>query len=167
MNTKEIKITVPEGYEIDKENSTFECIKFKKKKGLTYEDICPKVLGMRFYCIDTWGGIGPYSIHPENENYERVWYHPNNARTKEQLQRLLAINKLMNVAEYLNGDWKPDWKNPGKAKWYIDWNYYLNKFELDCRYSHKSEIAHFKTPDLATQAIEILGEEEVKLALGV
>lgn len=28
---KEINITVPEGYEIDKENSTFECIKFKKK----------------------------------------------------------------------------------------------------------------------------------------
>lgn len=26
---KEIKITPPEGYEIDKENSTFECIKFK------------------------------------------------------------------------------------------------------------------------------------------
>ena len=26
---KEIKIDVPEGYEIDKENSTFECIKFK------------------------------------------------------------------------------------------------------------------------------------------
>jgi hypothetical protein len=29
METKEIKITPPEGYEIDKENSTFECIKFK------------------------------------------------------------------------------------------------------------------------------------------
>lgn len=28
---KEINITVPEGYEIDKENSTFECIKFKKR----------------------------------------------------------------------------------------------------------------------------------------
>lgn len=28
---KEIKIDIPEGYEIDKENSTFECIKFKKK----------------------------------------------------------------------------------------------------------------------------------------
>jgi len=26
---KELKINVPEGYEIDKENSTFECIKFK------------------------------------------------------------------------------------------------------------------------------------------
>ena len=29
METKEIKITPPEGYEIDKENSTLECIKFK------------------------------------------------------------------------------------------------------------------------------------------
>jgi len=29
METKEIKITPPEGYEIDKENSTFDCIKFK------------------------------------------------------------------------------------------------------------------------------------------
>lgn len=29
METKEMKIVPPEGYEIDKENSTFECIKFK------------------------------------------------------------------------------------------------------------------------------------------
>lgn len=29
METKEIKITPPEGYEIDRENSTFDCIKFK------------------------------------------------------------------------------------------------------------------------------------------
>ena len=28
---KELKIDIPEGYEIDKENSTFECIRFKKK----------------------------------------------------------------------------------------------------------------------------------------
>lgn len=31
METKEVKIEIPEGYEIDKENSTFECIKFKKR----------------------------------------------------------------------------------------------------------------------------------------
>lgn len=29
METKELKIIPPEGYEIDKENSTFKCIKFK------------------------------------------------------------------------------------------------------------------------------------------
>lgn len=31
-NEKQIKINVPAGYEIDRENSTFECIKFKKKE---------------------------------------------------------------------------------------------------------------------------------------
>lgn len=40
METKEVKIQVPEGYEIDKENSTFECIKFKKKVEVnTWKDI--------------------------------------------------------------------------------------------------------------------------------
>lgn len=39
METKEVKINVPEGYEIDKENSTFECIKFKKIDDIkTWED---------------------------------------------------------------------------------------------------------------------------------
>lgn len=32
MKAKEIKITPPEGYEVDQENSTFDCIKFKKKE---------------------------------------------------------------------------------------------------------------------------------------
>lgn len=31
METKELKIITPEGYEIDRENSTLECIKFKLK----------------------------------------------------------------------------------------------------------------------------------------
>lgn len=37
---KEIKITPPEGYEIDKENSTFDCIKFKpiQPKSWRYDD---------------------------------------------------------------------------------------------------------------------------------
>lgn len=41
MKTKELKVQVPEGYEIDKENSTFECIKFKKKS-VTIMDIMDK-----------------------------------------------------------------------------------------------------------------------------
>ena len=39
MKTKEINIQAPKGYEIDKENSTFKCIRFKPiKKNITYED---------------------------------------------------------------------------------------------------------------------------------
>lgn len=36
METKEIKINIPEGYEIDKENSTLEYIKFKPKSSKKY-----------------------------------------------------------------------------------------------------------------------------------
>lgn len=43
METKEVKIQVPE-YESDKENSTFECVKFKPtNKNITYEDVCNKI----------------------------------------------------------------------------------------------------------------------------
>ena len=31
METKELKIQAPKGYEIDKDNSTFECIKCRFK----------------------------------------------------------------------------------------------------------------------------------------
>ena len=41
MESKELKIQIPEGYEIDKDHSTFECIKFKPiQKYITYEDVC-------------------------------------------------------------------------------------------------------------------------------
>ena len=36
---KELKVEVPKGHEIDKENSTFECIKFKPKGIETIEEI--------------------------------------------------------------------------------------------------------------------------------
>lgn len=161
MNTKEIKITVPEGYEIDKENSTFECIKFRKKV-LTYEDVAEKLFNKKpTYYLRQGAEICKYS--PDSSTMTKA----NNATSEKQLQRLLAINKLMNVAEYLNDGWKPDWKNTNQSKWFISWDNCRNKFEMGYRNAYMDGIAHFKTPDLALQAIDILGEEEVKLALGV
>lgn len=161
MNTKEIKITVPEGYEIDKENSTFECIKFKKK-GLTYQDVAEKLFkGKKTYFIGTMSNISDYT--PE----ENGVYLSNNAPSKNQIQRLLAINKLMNVAEYLNGDWKPDWENKHQHKWTIKWDACNCTFATSYWMTCQTGTVCFKTPDLALQAIDILGEDEVKLALGV
>ena len=158
---KEIKITVPEGYEIDKENSTFECIKFKKK-GLTYEDVAEKLFKNKT-CYYLRQGARIVKYCPDSVDMKKA----NNAASEKQLQRLLAINKLMNVAEYLNKGWKPAWKDTNKSKWFIAWDNCRNKFEPGYRNAYADGIAYFKTPDLALQAIEILGEEEVKLALGV
>ena len=33
--------------------------------------------------------------------------------------KLCAIDRLMNIARYYNGDWKPDWDCPEENKYYI------------------------------------------------
>lgn len=99
METKEIKIDIPEGYEIDKENSTFECIKFKpksSKKYITYEDVCKSLFpNNRGYYITTYGEIVE---NPLLESFRDA----NNAPCEIQLKRLLALNQLINIAYYYN-----------------------------------------------------------------
>ena len=96
MNTKEIKITVPEGYEIDKENSTFECIKFKKKKGLTYDDVAKALFkGKMTKYFNALGEIKEGAMYSE-------YACPSNVVNATQAERIYAFNKLMNVANYLN-----------------------------------------------------------------
>ena len=98
MKTKEIKIQIPEGYEIDKENSTFECVKFKPiKKNITYEDVCNKLFSkdkVGFYITDD-GVI-------DNGIIDYYAVDKNNATNRKQLERILALNQLLNIAEYYN-----------------------------------------------------------------
>lgn len=96
MEIKDNKLTIyiPEGMEIDTENSDFKSgvIKFKKK-GITYEDI-EASLGLEG---------NRTGIPVDNSN----------------AFKLCAIDRLMNIARYYNGDWKPDWDNPEENKYYI------------------------------------------------
>lgn len=97
METKEIKINIPEGYEIDKENSTFECIKFKLiKKYITYEKISEKLFNG--YCASYINNFGGIKVSVINGTYNR----PNIAPYGIQLTKLLALNKLLNIAYYYN-----------------------------------------------------------------
>lgn len=104
METKEIKINVPEGYEIDKENSTFECIKFKPiKKELTYKDVAEELFSKNLFTSDINGKIFEISSHGSKIDI-------NNATNRKQLERLFALNQLLNIAEYYNK------KSPKKEK---------------------------------------------------
>lgn len=157
---KELKIVAPEGYEVDKEKSTFEKIVFKKvKKKLTYEKIAEKLFQYEnHYYIDSNGKI---------KKTLSGWYCPNAAPTEHQLQRLLAINKLINVAYYLNDDWKPNWDDDTQEKYFVFYNHASKTIEIEYNKICNSEVTYFKSTELAEQAIEILGEETIKLALGV
>ena len=97
METKELKIQVPDGYEIDKENSTFDLIKFKPiKKYITYKDVGNKLFkNFQGYLISGYGQI-------EDFFYESDKFEPNSATNRKQLDRLLALNQLHNIVEYYN-----------------------------------------------------------------
>lgn len=129
----EIRIQVPEGMEIDEENSTFECIKFKPKK-LTYDDIRRKVM--------------PYT-------------HTVCTTMKHQ-PKCITFKKLLEVAEYLNNSWKPDWNKYKQIKYYIFYDYENKAFKVGrCHYINEG-ITFFSSEENAKKAIEIIGEEELK-----
>lgn len=160
MENKEMKIIPPEGYEIDKENSTFEKIIFKKvEEKLTYEKIANKLFqDKKHYYIASDGRIV--------ENYT-AWLCSNTAPTEHQLKRLLAINKLMTVAYYLNDGWEPDWSDTNLSKYHLYYDHHLKKILIDFNLNFQKAIVYFKSKELAQQAVKILGEETIKLALGV
>ena len=95
MEIKDNKLTIniPSGMEIDIENSDLKTgvIRFKKKE-LTYEDIKDS---LRL-----------------NENMTGIDV------SDENVNRLYAINRLMCIAKFYNGDWKPDWSSV-ENKYYI------------------------------------------------
>jgi hypothetical protein len=160
MANKEIKITVPEGYEIDKENSTFECIKFKKK-AISYKDICQSMADANdgFYYI-----AGSIITHDDRKDYNNFYIV--GAPSYYQMKRIVALNKLMNVAEYLN-ETTLDWNNDNQTKWYIYYDHEEDVLELGCNGFIQSSNAYFDSETHAKQAVEILGEDTIKCALGV
>ena len=102
INNMEIKnnqltIDIPEGMEIDLENSDLAkgIVKFKKKD-ITYENVKDALkLG---------------------KNCKSIIINESNA------SKLVALNKLMNIAKYYNGNWKSDWSNQEEYKYFIIYN---------------------------------------------
>lgn len=164
-NEKTLEIVAPEGYEIDKEKSTIERIIFKKKENIeSYEDVGNKLFkGKVIY----FPGIHDGEVLKRDCTAQLWVYDANNAPTKEQWEWLLALNKLQNVANCLNGDWKPDWQNVSEYKWFLYYNPKSSTLYSSYTTYFQESIAYFETKELTLKAIEILGEEEIKTALGV
>ena len=156
---KDLKIVPPEGMEYYIENGE---VRFREiKKNLTYNDIAKELFENNKTCyIDIFGNV-KYSDEAEFNCIEA-----HNCTSEKQAQKLLAINKLMNVAKYLNGDWKPNWNdNNNEYKYYIWYLPINNSLAIDSTISNCTSVVFFKSKELAQQAIDILGEETIKLAL--
>lgn len=164
MKTQELKIEAPEGYEVDWDNSSNNVIRFKpSKKKITYQDVKEKLFPeshSSFY-------FGKEGAIVQTFNIKYLSKELLLATSQRQLQQIRALNKLMNVAKYLNGDWKPDWSDKHQPKWFVFYDRVLNNLQPAIHYRQRFASVYFDSEEHMIQAIEILGEEEIKKALGI
>lgn len=144
METKEFKIQVPEGYEIDKENSTFEKIVFKK-----IEKELPKswreLNNITGYYVDKDGKV--YNCI----NFSTDYCNKNVFPTEEEAEACLALAQLCQLRDRYNDGWKPDWKNDRQLKYIIEIFYDdIVKRIYECRY----KALAFKTEELRDKFLE-------------
>ena len=143
METKEFKIQVPEGYEIDKEKSTFEKIVFKKVDDL------PKSW-KEFGEVEGWFVNNRCEIDYYDEGDSTNDMDKNLFPTEEEAEACVALAQLCQLRDRYNDGWKPDW-NDGTNKYSI----YFTHDEIDgvCEYcSHR--VLAFKTLELRDKFVE-------------
>jgi hypothetical protein len=145
METKEMKIQVPEGYEIDRENSTFENIIFRKaerKLPKKWEDL-ENVNG---YYVDSWGDVRCYyGVNTPDHTNKNIF------PTKEEAEACLALAQLCQLRDRYNEGWKPHWEDYNETKYCIE--FCQGRIEtIDRVNCHK--ILTFKTEDLRDKFLE-------------
>ncbi len=118
---KKIKITPPEGYEVDQCRSTYEEIYFKPiaKKDLTWEEIQENHPRKTQYVV-VCGEIGTSVPGSCNTGKDHV-------PTRRDAERLMALCQTLVIAEWYNEGWKPDWGNKYQEKAKLVWDCYENK----------------------------------------
>ena len=110
MKENELTIEIPEGFEIDKDKSTFEKIVFKKKedtklsKPRSWKEYCDNFKGQFYYIQDNRNNIAT-SFVPNG----LVSAYKNYVPSKELAEAFLAMMQLMSLRQAWIGDWKPDW----------------------------------------------------------
>ena len=147
METKELNIVAPEGYEIDKENSTLERIVFKKKddKPRTWEEFCEHGFTGKEWCVTT---CGPAKACPKKDGHRcmpDVGYVDN----MEEAKAFAALMQLRQLRKAWVGDWEPDWKDYN-CKYVIDFDY--DKVQIDVN-THISRVLSFPTEEMAEEFV--------------
>lgn len=127
IKNNQLTINIPEGMEIDIKNSNLKegVIKFKKKE-IDYLDVCTSL------------GSDAKLLPITTTNCEKV----------------KAIDKLMDIANYYNKGGKPNWSNKDKVKFYIAFDTESSSYEVKCGYMMSYNIVYFKNRKDAQAVID-------------
>ena len=123
-----------------------------QEKPITYGDVLKELyLGKTAYWIyDKSIESGKQSSY----NFEDAV----NCTSVAQAKRMVAFNKLQNIAKYLNGDWKPDFDGNHE-----NWSITKTGDDFLATYTRNVNKAnvYFKSRDLTFEAIRLMGEDSL------
>lgn len=173
------EIPIPDGYQIfiseDGKPMIRKKIEGDKKKTpdagegkpITYDDICREL----FLNKDAW-----FLNHDTIDSWVQTlsnFRDLDNCTSKAQAKRMIAFNKLQNIAKYINDGWKPDFDDTLQEKFYISYIGdepesdsqvdLLKSYQVYCKVDepvYESSI-YFKTYKLACEAIRLMGKESL------
>lgn len=119
---------------------------------ITYDDILKKL----FLNKESFF-VGNSTILPMTTGVNS-YSHVNNCTSEAQAKRIIAFNKLQNIAKYLNGGWEPVFDGSNQ-------NWDINKnsdtfIAIHTRYLNKASV-YFKSEDITNEAIRLMGEESL------
>ena len=91
METKEVKIEVPQGYEIDRQKSTFEKIIFKKipENPKTWEEYCSLMKGKTMY----YTNCNTITVSGFSDAHDKFV-------NKKRAEQFIALGKLLQLRDY-------------------------------------------------------------------
>ncbi len=76
--------------------------------------------------------------------YEEIVKLGFSVRGTEIETKAQAVVKLINIAKFYNGDWKPEWNNRDEDKNYIFYCYTQDEYYVDAVNTNISDIVYFK-----------------------
>lgn len=170
---KEIKITAPEGCEIEKVEliNGVAVVTFKEKEHKlpkSWEEFCG-LFPMKV----------PYNFAIKKQDLysdDVVFLNSYNERLIEEMEKftgnyiiseaVLALSQLIQLRNCYNGDWVPDWKN-GETKFMII--IYEGDIDVDCANNLSSSILYFKTEELRDEFLRYFRDliEKLKPLYGI
>lgn len=146
MESKTLKIEIPEGYEIDREKSTFETIVFKpieKSLPKTWEEFCKThgVTEKEAYI----NNVSQIIIQEVGRNFRNRNEDRSFLPDRETAEAMLALCQLIQLRDCYNDGWRPDLLNSNELK------FMLYFYDGECTPGltrHVSYVLVFKTREL-------------------
>ncbi len=110
---KTFEIEIPDGYEIDREASTFEKIVFKKLPRKRLPKTWQELHDVSGWCFNDSNCMCTYHERPTVHDNKNVFV------TIEQAEASVALAQLSQLREVYRQGWKPNWCDEGEQKYCI------------------------------------------------